>query len=304
MTEAGLIAARFAHYAAMVLAFGAFAYAGFGERSPVVNRRLHRLGLRAGLAQLLAALAVVTTTVAGLGGGFASLSDPTLWSAILRDTDFGRVWSVRLVMAAILIAVGLAVWRRPAPGLRRLGLLLAGGLVATVALTGHAAVEEGASGVLHRLADAAHLVAAAVWLGVLPPLLFLLHQGAAASVEDPELAAARLRAFHSIGLGSVLVLVFSGLVNSWFLVGSFERLVTTTYGAVLLAKLALFAAMIGLAADNRLRLAPALTRDLAQGSDAGGALARLRSHIRGELMLGMLVLFAVAVLGAISPASA
>jgi putative copper export protein len=39
--------------------------------------------------------------VAGLGGGIASLSDSTLWSAILQDTDFGRVWVVRLLMAAI-----------------------------------------------------------------------------------------------------------------------------------------------------------------------------------------------------------
>lgn len=83
MTEAGLIAARFAHYVALVLAFGAFAYAGFGERSPGVSRRLNRLMLGSSLALLLAAFVVLAATVAGLGGGFASLSDPTLWSTLL-----------------------------------------------------------------------------------------------------------------------------------------------------------------------------------------------------------------------------
>jgi putative copper resistance protein D len=134
--------------------------------------------------------------------------------------------------------------------------------------------------------------------------LFLLRRSPDGSVEDPGLAAARLQAFHAIGLTSVVVLALTGVVNSWFLVGSFELLVTTTYGRVLLAKLALFAAMIALAADNRLRLVPALSRDLTQHSDSQGALTRLRSHIRSELALGMLALAAVAVLGAIAPASA
>lgn len=302
MTEAGLIAARFAHYAALVLVFGAFAYSGFGERSLAVSRRLNQLGLGSGVALLLAAFAVLLATVAGLGGGFASLSDPTLWSAVLMDTAFGRVWVARLAMAILLIVVGLAVWRGPARALEHLGVLLAGGLAASVALTGHAQAEEGASGMLHRFADAAHLVAAAVWLGVLPPLLFLLRRSPDRSVADTGLAAARLRAFHSIGLASVVVLALTGVVNSWFLVGSAERLLTTTYGRILLTKLALFAAMIGLAADNRLRLVPALSRDLARSADADEALTRLRSRIRGELALGMLVLAVVAVLGAIAPA--
>jgi putative copper resistance protein D len=259
--------------------------------------------LGSSLFLLLTGLAVLAATVAGMGGGLASLSDATLWSAIIKDTDFGRVWMVRLAMAAILIAVGVAVWRRPARGVHRLGLLLAGGLLVTVALTGHAQAEEGASGMIHCLADAAHLLAAAVWLGVLPPLLLLLRRGPDGSVEDPELAAARLQAFHMIGLASVIVLALTGVVNSVFLVGSAERLVSTSYGRLLLTKLALFALMIGLAADNRLRLVPALSRDLARGSEGGEVLTRLRLHIRGELVVGMLVLAAVAVLGAIAPAS-
>jgi copper resistance protein D len=303
MTEAGLIAARFAHYAALVVAFGAFAYGAFGEHLPSVSRRLSRLRLGSSVALLLAAFAVLAATVAGMGGGFASLSDAMLWFAILVDTDFGRVWSIRLLMAIILVAVGLAVWRRPWRALHRLGFLVAGALVATVALTGHAQADGGASGLLHRVADAAHLVAAAVWLGALPPLLFLLGKGRAGSVEDPAFTAERLRAFHSIGLASVAVLVLTGLVNSWFLVGSPERLIGTAYGRVLLAKLALFAGMVAFAADNRLRLVPALSRDLARHSPGGEVLRRLRSHIRSELILGMLVLAAVAVLGAIAPAS-
>ena len=304
MIEAGLIAARFAHYAALVLAFGALAYASYGERSDNVRRSMGRLGFASSLVLLLAVGAVLAMTVAGLGGSLASLSDPTLWSAVIQETDFGRVWLARLLMALALVAVGLAVWRRPLRALNRLGLLFASGLVVTIALTGHAQVEEGASGLVHRIADAAHLVAAAVWLGALTPLLFLLGTSASGTAEDSRIAAARLQGFHSVGLAAVLVLVLTGIVNSWFLVGSPERLVTTTYGVVLLAKVVLFAVMVGLAADNRLRLVPALKRGLNSGVDARDSLAQLRKRIRGELALGMLVLLAVAVLGGIAPASA
>lgn len=304
MIEAGLIAARFAHYAALVLAFGAFAYGRYGERLESVRRSIGRLGLASSLLLLLAVSAVLAATVAGLGGSFASLSDPTLWSAVIQETDFGRVWLARLLMALVLAAVGLAVLRRPTRALNGLGLLFASGLALSIALTGHAQVEEGLSGLVHRLADAAHVVAAAVWLGALMPLLFLLRRSAPSHVEDLEIAAARLQAFHSIGLVSVLVLVLTGIVNSWFLVGSPERLVTTTYGVVLLGKLIMFAVMVGFAADNRLRTVPALKRALTSGLDVDKSLGQLRARIRGEFALGLLVLLAVAVLGAIVPASA
>ncbi|NJC32613.1 putative copper resistance protein D [Sphingomonas jejuensis] len=303
MTEAGPIAARFLHYAALVLVFGAFAYASYGAGSASVTRRLGRLGLASSAMLLLAAAAVLIATVAGLGGGFASLSDATLWSAVVTETDFGRVWSVRLVMAALLIAVAVVTWRRPVRALRRTGLLLAGGLVVTVALTGHATAQEGVAGLFHRTADAAHLLAAAVWLGALPPLLFLLAQDASGVRGDLETASARLVAFHSIGLAAVAVLVVSGAVNSWFLVESLDRLFTTTYGGILLAKLAVFATMIGLAASNRLRLVPALASSLTSGCDSERVRSRLRLHIRAELALGLLVLLAVAILGTIVPAA-
>lgn len=304
MTEAGLIAARFVHYAALVLAFGSCAYAGYGARSKSVGRSLAKVRLISSSLLLLAAGAVLAATAAGLGGGFASLSDPMLWSAIVEDTDFGRVWSVRLLIASALVALAVATWRRPGRSLFGLGVVIAGALVVTVALTGHAAVAQGQSGLLHRIADAAHLVAAAVWLGALLPLLLLLREGLSGSIEGIRLAAARLKAFHAIGSASVAVLLLSGAINSWYLVGSFKHLFTTTYGGVLLAKVTLFALMVGLAADNRLRLVPSLARSSANGLGAGGTLRRLRSRIRAEFALGMLVLLAVAILGSISPASA
>jgi putative copper resistance protein D len=305
LTDAGLIAARFLHYVALALAFGSFAYGGCaGRQTPERTvRALRALALWSSLGVALGSLAVLVATVAGLGGSYGAALDSSLWSAVLQETDFGRVWSVRIVLAAALVAVAALSLRRSSIGLRRAGVVLAGGLLATVALTGHAQLETGAAGLLHRVADGVHLLAAAAWIGVLPPLLLLLARtGPGRTVEDPEAAGGRLQAFHGVGLAAVLLLIATGLVNSWFLVGGVDRLFTTLYGGLLLAKLALFVGMLGLAAGNRLRLVPALARELSTGREPSAVLHRLRVHIRTELTLALLVLLAVAALGAVTPA--
>jgi putative copper export protein len=55
------------------------------------------------------------------------------------------------------------------------------------------------------------------------------------------------------------------------------------------SQVALFAVIVGLAAQNRLRLVPALAHDLAGGGHGCESVALLRSCIRAELVLGMLV---------------
>ena len=301
--EAGLIAARFAHYVALVIAFGAFAYGGapWGEESEANSRQV---AFFSGLAVVATTFAVLLATVVGLGGSVEAARDPTLWSAVVNESDFGRVWMVRIVLAVTLVGVAALSSRKAGPAARGLGVLLAGALLTTVALTGHAQVESGAEGIIHRAADAVHLIAAAVWIGALLPFLMILSRTSAdRQVERPDLAARRLQAFHSVGLVAVLLLTATGLVNSWFLVGNVRRLVDTSYGLVLLTKLVLFGAMVALAAVNRLRLVPAITEALRDGRNGRVALDRLRTHIRAEFLLGVLVLLAVAVLGAIEPAA-
>src|SRR5262249_57226864 len=83
---------------------------------------------------------------------------------------------------------------------------------------------------------------------------------AAARREEISLALAReatLR-FSTLGLISVGLLIATGVVNGWTLAGSVPALIGTDYGRLLLAKVALFLAMVSGAAINRLRLTPRL----------------------------------------------
>lgn len=104
--------------------------------------------------------------------------------------------------------------------------------------------------------------------------------------------------------GSLIVaaLVGSGLINAWFLVGlgGLPRLMDSTYGEVLVVKLALFASMLLMAASNRFRLTPALEQS-ANGAGTGAALRNLRFSVAIEAGLGITVLAIVAWLGTLEP---
>ena len=75
----------------------------------------------------------------------------------------------------------------------------------------------------------------------------------------------------------VPVLLIAGTIYAVMLVGSVEALVATPYGQVLMVKVGLVSGLLGLAALNKFRLAPAL-RD-----NQASALLRLRRSIDWEL---------------------
>ena len=75
-----------------------------------------------------------------------------------------------------------------------------------------------------------------------------------------------------------------------------------SYGQILLGKLTLFAAMLALAAANRFWLVPRMIETRENSGEPAGWLGRLRYHVFGEQLLGLMVLLAVSVLGTMRPA--
>ena len=221
--------------------------------------------------------------------------------AVLMETLFGRVWIVRLAIAAALGAALFLLRRASRPRetvLLGLCAALASSLLASLAWVGHAAAEQGVTRIVHLCADIAHLLAAGAWLGGLPALVFVLAWPA--SVGRLQFAALATRRFSTIGMTSVGTLLLTGAVNAWYTLGSVPALFGTGYGRLLCAKLALFAAMVTLAGVNRLRLTPQLS-PTAQES-AQRAFTRLRRNAIAETVLGLAVLGIVGALGVTVPA--
>ncbi|MBI2543745.1 MAG: CopD family protein, partial [Candidatus Rokubacteria bacterium] len=148
-------------------------------------------------------------------------------------------------------------------------------------------------------ADALHLLAVGIWLGGLLPLALLLREaGREAGADARPFAVLAARSFSQISLIAVLAVTATGIWNTWNQVGSVASLLGTRYGGLLLLKLGLFAAIIALAAMNRLRLLPALS---GEAETVGRpAMRRLASFVTLESALGAAVLVVV-ILMAVTP---
>ena len=224
----------------------------------------------------------------------------TVWT-VLSGTDFGIVWGVRFVLAALLAAIW--AWGDLSRSYHRsaAAVAVAAVLVGTLAWAGHAAASAGLEGAIHLPADILHLVAGAAWFGALVPLVLLLR--AARRIDDASafmVARAAVLRFSPLGIASVGTLVITGLVNTWMLAGSVTALVDTDYGHLLLAKVALFFVMLSFGAVNRLWLTPRVV-DGSKAALTAQALRRIERNGLIEASLGTIIIVIVGLLGTLPP---
>lgn len=295
MIEALLAGCRFFHFAALTVLFGATLfplYAGGGKRPAEWDRHIRRIGFAALAVAVVSGAGWFAATTAGMNGALAAAGDLSALKTVLSDTPFGALWTGRAVLAAALLTVLMA----GPQGARPLWpIVLSGLLLASLALTGHTQAQEGLGRAAHESADALHLLAAGAWIG---GLVMLSATARPVTAPDEPALASVLTGFSGMGYLAVAVLVFTGLVNSAFMLLGPLALLPTAYGETLGVKLILFIGMCALAAANRFWISPGLVRP---GADPARWTRRLHGHVAGEQALGALVLLAVGMLGTFDP---
>jgi putative copper resistance protein D len=142
------------------------------------------------------------------------------------------------------------------------------------------------------------MLAAAIWVGGLLSLSNLVCLARRRAHGLASLTQA-LKRFSAVGFAAVVLIVASGLLNSWFLVGSIDALLHRTYGQVLIVKVFFFLCMIALALFNRLSVMPRLGRS----AQDGGLVRLLLRSVAVEQIFAVLVVASVSVLGTLPPAS-
>ena len=308
-----LAGVRTVHLAASALVGGALAFellvlrrAAAAAQAPQQVRQVRQwlaavaaLGIVIGLASWAAWLAEVTIGMTGLPPAEALAADKL--RIVVMQTTFGQVWLLRcvlFVLLALALAAGLRASRRCALWEDLGRAALAAALLGSLAWTGHAV----ASAPAHLWVDAVHLCAAALWVGMLPPLWFLLRR--ACGSRDAgwlRLSARAARLFSPPAIFAVLALVVTGSLNSWWLVGTPAKLLGTSYGLLLTGKLLLFAAMLALAASNRIVLTPRMEAPVP--ATTLRATRQLRRNVLAEMLLAAAVLGVVGTLGVTPPAA-
>lgn len=309
-----LIAVRTVHFASTTLVAGTVVFAtcvvgpaSHGARStPALDacrRQSGSLGWIGLAIAVLSGAAWWLLLAAEIGGGPLSdvLAGDLAWRVLTR-TRFGMDWTARLVVALLLGGglVARARYRDVVPrALNAVLAILAVVFLGSLAWGGHASGTPGTAGGFHIAADALHLIAAGIWVGSLLPLALLF--AAARRSTDPAVASFVREVtsrFSTLGVIAVCTVLATGLVNACVLVGSFPALTTTDYGRLLTAKIGLFAAMVCIAAFNRLRLTPRLQ----SSRSAADAQRLLQRNSLIEAAMGALILVIVGALGTLPPA--
>ncbi|RSN38662.1 transporter [Streptomyces sp. WAC 04229] len=239
-------AARYLSYLAAALLIGVAAFVVLC-RPPDVSalRRPLVAGWWTLLGATLALLVLRAPYEAGTGPADA------LDAGALADTLTTRPGVLLLARLVLLAPVALFLvraarahqeqgHREHRPVTAAVGAVLALALASTWAAAEHASA--GLQVPLAVTSFVLHLLATAVWLGGLVALLVTLRAA-------PD--AATVGRFSRVALVSVTVLVATGVYQSWRGLGSWQALTGTTYGRLLLAKVALVTVLLAAAAVSR-----------------------------------------------------
>ena len=308
-----LALARAIHIAASILLAGLFAFrlvvlTPAASRYDRVDRFQPRFKGIWGLLALVAWSTVVISAVLWFWVVAASISgaatmfdvDGETLQTVLVQTHFGHLWAFRLGCCVLL---GILLFS----GSHELIIaILSFVILASLAVAGHSGAMVTNAGLLPLAGDMGHLFASALWPGGLVPLLVLLAgQYRTADQTTRRHMADVVRRFSSLSLLVVALLAGTGLLNTYFIVGSVGALFTTDYGRLLLFKIALFVLMLALGALNLFVLKPRLCRAAMDETQAAGTvMAPMGSLIRSvacETLLAAGVVFVIGFLGSTPP---
>ena len=292
-----VVVLRLLQFAAAVVALGLPLFQIYAP-GPVPARSARRAAITAGLLLAAGAAGGLVAQTAMMAGGWAAAFDPASIGYVIQSTALGMAHIARAALAVAGIAILMFGQDRRIAGLMAVTAFT--GATASFAWSGHGAASEGAVGLIHLIADIIHALAAAVWLGALAGFCMRLCRPSGGEIETTTRS---LTVFAMVGSAAVSVLVLTGLINAGVLIGidGVVRVASSTWGLLLLGKLALFILMVGLAAHNRFTLTPALSRAITHDTATDGPVRRLQLSIGLEMAAGLVLLGLVAAMGVQMP---
>lgn len=211
-----------------------------GEDIPAAMPRCLRWLKRASiaLAAVGAAYVVVNSTVLMISVGL-HLRD-------LLTADYFVSGCITAALGVEIAVIARRCERRPsAILLQRVLPALALGLMVNDVFTSHA-VSRMENRWLLAAMTLVHQLAAAAWLGVLPFLLMAMR----AAEATPERMRPVLRRFTYAAVSGAVALAVTGVVMSWFYVGSAPALYGTAYGVMVVSKAIMLLLLVAMGAMN------------------------------------------------------
>lgn len=288
-------AVRFLSYALIFLCVGGITALALVLGQATGRTRRTLLGVVAGASAALALVSLAGIVLQGATSASIGLGDAFRWPLFheVLGTRFGEVWLARAGLALALLACAL-ILRRAQGRVAELtldgALLLCVGLVLTPAAAGHAN-----GGAISFVSDVVHVQAGAVWVG---GLAFLVAALLLERQRRWELASDAVPRFSNLAVISVAALLVAGVINAYLQIRSWDGLWETTYGRLVLAKVALVLPVLALGLYNN-------RKEVAQLGAGTASAVEKRRFLRttvAELVLVTAVIAVTAVLVGKPPA--
>ena len=266
---------RSAGFVLLFQATGAALFAAlFNGRIDASAGTIRRLAVGSALAGIILVGAHLWLDAARMSGEFGGILDPAMLRLALASSSAA---AQATQMAGLLVIAASCLSARHAILCGVLGTLIA---IAGFALTGHTSVHPWRVVLAPLLL--LHLLIVAFWFGSLLPLWIVCKREALA------LAAMVLEKFSRLATWLVPLIAVAGLIMAGIIARGIPPL-DEPYGALILAKIAGFALLMGLAALNKWQLVPAIETAPAK------SLPALRRSMLAEffLIVGVLSITAV-----------
>jgi putative copper resistance protein D len=273
--DAATACAKATTYAATLGAAGAIFFLAYSrglldERPRLRIRRLVGILL---MASAFASCAKILLSAGSMSGDLAGMFDSDSARMILGAGE-GRATAMR---AAGLALAALAIPSNP----RFRALALLGAAAASISFAGVGHIRALPS-LAPSLLLSIHLLCAAFWLGALAPLLIATRDG-----NHSQIASIASR-FGKLAVGVVVLLVAAGIGVLWILIGDAAKFWSSDYGRMVAIKLFGVAALLSIAAMNKLYLTPKLLKGDRK------ALIQFRRSVQTEMIIGALILLITA----------
>jgi putative copper resistance protein D len=256
-----------------------------------VSRRAMVVGaalgcVAAGLALWLQSAAMSDDGPAGANG---------MLSMMLNETHYGQVWKIGAVAIVLVLALSFV------PNPKALPLAVLG--VATFAMARAAVSHAAADGdfTVKVAIDWVHLVLVCLWVGMVLLGAFLALRRPVRTPAQAQDAAAWVSALSETATIALVLIGLTGILKIWWATPSVEKLLASSYGAVLLVKLTLVAMAAALGGINKFRVMPRLLHEL---QVEHGQVSKFQCHFVRVLRIEAVVLALVVVAAAVLSSTA
>ena len=211
------------------------------------------------------------------------------------QTTFGTTWLIRMIITVLLL--GIWFWMDKKKQITKYNyvpmLVLSLALIGTSTMIGHGA----ASGQMAAVAlDYVHNLVAAVWIGGIIYFVFTLLPtfSRLEKMKMEKMSLVMIPRFSIAFVIAVGIVIISGPTLMWLLESDVGIITESTYGKLILAKIAIAAIMVGLGGFFQFRVQKAGEKNLESKSIS--VHKKLKRSLKFDAALGIILLGVVALL--------